>query len=349
MIGDFIPALKGFTVTVCLTFAMPVTVEAAEVKASQTPGCAVDLSGEIMPGDADRLAVVAQEAGLTGEILSGEPKNGAEVAVCLDSDGGSFVEGRDMAHFVHQHGIATRVLASSECYSSCAFLFMAGHSLGYEVDGPRRILTIGGELGFHAPYLDLDAQASYDGRQASQLATLSLQLIADFIAFSSYASPFDHRPMFSMSLLQDALRMGPSELSIVDTVEEVARWGIELDGTRESATLGERDLVQACVNFQAWAFDRSSQTVSDFTWYLPLTRSTHTVRGDETEFGLVDTGGMEVRNCLVEVSGVAQTGFSICSRDEFNGVLLGDCPNGFTFWQPWYYALAPSTPLSNLR
>jgi hypothetical protein len=321
---------------------------AATIGPSRASGCAIELVGEILVGDLERLAAVADAAGLTGEILSGEPKNSADAALCLNSPGGSYLEGRDMAHFVHKHGIATRILGKSECYSSCAFLFMAGHSLGAEADGPRRILTIGGKLGFHAPYFNLDPAATFTGDEASKLATLSLQLIADFIQFSSYTSTFDHRPMFSMSLLQDTLRMGPSELSLVDTVEEVARWSIELAGNRENAILDERQMVQACVNFQAWSFDQPSERVSDFSWYLPLQRSTRMVYGDETEFGLVDTGGMEVRNCLVEVLREPGSGYTICSRDDFNGVQLGQCDEGYGFWQPWYYALSPDTPLSEL-
>ncbi|MBJ6988962.1 hypothetical protein [Devosia sp. MC521] len=292
---------------------------------------------------------MAETAGLTGEIDSGEPKNSADMALCLDSPGGNYMTGRDMAQFVHQHGIATRILAGSECFSSCAFLFMAGHSLGAEVDGPRRILTIGGALGFHAPYLDLKPTETFDGAETSELATLTLQLIADFIDFSSYSSVFDHRPMFSMSLLEDTLRMGPSEMSVVDTVQEVARWSIELDGQRENAVLSDQQLVQACMNFQAWSFDRPSERVTDFSWYLPLQKSTQVVYGDETEFGLVDTGGMEVRNCSVEVNTAPQTGFLICSRDDFTGVQLGQCDGGYGFWQPWYYALPPATPLIDLR
>jgi hypothetical protein len=332
-----------------VSLALPAVGHAAVIEASSKPICAIELSGEITTGDFGRLAAAADAAGLTGEILSGEPKNSENAALCLDSPGGSYIEGREMAHFVPKHGIATRILASSECYSSCAFLFMAGHSLGAEVDGPRRILTIGGQLGFHAPYLALGSDETFSGAEASAMSTLSLQIIADFIEFSSYTSSFDHRPMFSMSLLQDTLRMGPAETSIVDTVEEAARWSIELEGHRESAILDERQMVQACINFQAWSFDRPSKQVTDFTWYLPLKRQTHVVYGDETEFGLVDTGGMEVRNCHVEASSAPQSGFTICSTDDFNGVRLGQCDGGYGFWQPWFFALPPATPLNELR
>ncbi|WP_162901475.1 hypothetical protein [Breoghania sp. L-A4] len=324
-------------------------VLAATIFSSKTPGCAIELSGEIVQGDAERLAAIADQAGLTGAIDSGEAKNSAEKALCLNSPGGSYVEGRNMAHFVHKNGIATRTLATSECYSSCAFVFMAGHSLGGEVDGPRRILTIGGKLGFHAPYFALDPDKPVTGADTNAVSVLSMQLISDFIKFSSYASPFDHRPMFSMSLLGDTLGMMPDQLELVDTVEEAARWAIELDGTREKALLNDRQLVQACVNFQAWEFDLPSTEVTEFKWYLPLKRMMLTLWGEEREFGLVDTGGMEVRHCLVEANNTKESGFIICSRDEFNGVMLGDCEHGFGSWEPWYYALPPATPLTQLR
>jgi hypothetical protein len=323
--------------------------EAATISPSRAAGCAIELSGEITAGDAARLAAAAEIAGLTGEIASGEPKNSEKAALCFDSPGGSYQEGRNMAQFVHQNGIATRIREDSECDSSCAFLFMAGRSFGSEVDGPRRILSIGGQLGFHAPYFALDPRASFSGAETSALATLSLQLIADFIEFSSYTSAFDHRPMFSMSLLEQTLRSGPDQLNVVDTIEEAARWGIEVEGPSESVLLSEGHLVQACANFQAWSFDQPSEIVRDFSWYLPLNRTTATMWGQEMEFGLVDTGGMEVRNCMVQVSNEPAPGFAICSRDEFNGVLLGDCESGLAHWWPWYYAMPPSTALSDLR
>ena len=115
------------------------------------------LAGKIVSGDFDRFYALARDLNLTAKPNSGEPVNTAVSALCLDSPGGKWIEGRQIALFVHKYGIATRVLAGTECYSSCALVFMAGRSLGGEVDGPRRILHVQGRLGSHAPEYEAES------------------------------------------------------------------------------------------------------------------------------------------------------------------------------------------------
>src|SRR5690606_24206908 len=174
-----------------------------------------------------------------------------------------YLEGRKIAGFVHQHGIATRVMADAECFSACAAIFMAGRSLGLEVDGPPRILDVRGQLGFYAPYFNLKNSDSFSGDKVNSLVALNSILISDLIRFGSYVSPFDYQPMFSLSLLGELLLTGPTDMALVDTVEKAARWRIELSGQRAKAKLNEKDLVQTCLNFQAWSLDRPSSETDD--------------------------------------------------------------------------------------
>ncbi|WP_420394231.1 hypothetical protein [Acuticoccus sp.] len=46
-----------------------------------------------------------------------------------------------------------------------------------------------------------------------------------------------YKPIISMTLLQQILLMGPDEFEIVDTVEEIALWGINLEGVAGSFAL----------------------------------------------------------------------------------------------------------------
>lgn len=59
--------------------------------------------------------------------------------VLLDSDGGSVIAGRALAHTIAQNGLSTRV--EGRCYSACTLAFIAGVS---------RQLGPEGQLGFHA-------------------------------------------------------------------------------------------------------------------------------------------------------------------------------------------------------
>lgn len=334
-----------FLATVSLTGA-PV---AATIVPSEKPGCAIALSGEITAGDAERFTELADRAGLTRPIESGEPNNTSDTALCLDSAGGSYQEGQKLARFVHQHGIATRILADAECYATCAFVFMAGRYLGGEMDGPRRILTVGGRLGFQAPVLSISPQASFSGVDISVVANRSMQVVADLIAFGSYKSIFEYRPMYAMSLLEQILRTGPDELVMVETVEHVGRWNIELDGHKERQRLSEPQLIQACVNLQEWSLDKPSENALNYEWQLPLKRSSFSLWGQATEVASVDTGGMEIRNCQIQASAQPMDWLAICSRDDFTGVNLGACFDSAVHWVPWYYGMSPETRLTDLR
>src|SRR5690606_8611325 len=120
----------------------------------------------------------------------------------------------------------------------------------------------------------------------------------------SYVSPFDYQPMFSLSLLGELLLTGPTDMALVDTVEKAARWRIELSGQRAKAKLNEKDLVQTCLNFQAWSLDRpSSETDDDDDQNVfPLERRQFRFWDGMRNFVIVDTGGMETRQCYVEIT-----------------------------------------------
>jgi hypothetical protein len=110
-------------------------------------GCAITLKGEIIDGDLDRLRKAASRQNLLSEPDSGEESNASDRALCLDSPGGNYVAGRLMAGLIHQFGITTRVEAGASCYSACAFMFMAGRSLGGEVDGASRYMHARANVG----------------------------------------------------------------------------------------------------------------------------------------------------------------------------------------------------------
>ncbi|RWC41963.1 MAG: hypothetical protein EOS28_18400 [Mesorhizobium sp.] len=325
------------------------TANAAEISKGHGKGCLINLSGEIVPGDFKRLQSLATAYGLTAPATSGEASNGSDAALCLDSPGGNYVEGRLIAGFVHDYGITTRVPAGASCYSSCAFLFMAGRAHGAETDGPSRYLNVAGHLGFHAPYFKLADDDKFTGKDVAEMLTLSQRVIAEFIKFGSFSSEFDAKPMFSLSLLAETLGSGPNEVAQVDTVEEAVRWGVFLEGTKAGAIIDHRAAVQACLNFQAWMLDKDTdQSGIDYYNSQPLQTVRAELWGENRTFAKIDTGGMEEQYCYVEVSQEPVSGMAICSRDGFNGVSFGDCLNDMAIWVPWYQTLPPATPITAL-
>ncbi|WP_159078954.1 hypothetical protein [Orrella marina] len=115
--------------------------------------------GEVVPGDLKRLAAaVRQHVDCDPKIL---PDTGANCAVLtLDSGGGNYVEGLDIAHFLRKNAIASWVTNGSGCFSACAFAFLGGS--GYSSWRPTgayidRTIEPGATLGFHAPFFTPDS------------------------------------------------------------------------------------------------------------------------------------------------------------------------------------------------
>ncbi|MCA9180288.1 MAG: hypothetical protein KDA51_02525 [Planctomycetales bacterium] len=321
---------------------------AAETRQSNSPDCALQLSGKLVAGDFEAFSREAQAAGLVDGKGGSEARNADSYALCLDSEGGSYHEGRLIAEKVHSLGISTRVRPEARCFSACANIFMAGRSLGDEVDGPSRILHIGGQLGFHAPYYRLPAGQSIPPAQVERIVTQMNVLLSDFIRFGSYSSFSNSRPMFSLSLFQQMLAHGPDEVALVDTVEELARWGIRLEGHKEAAKLTDRQRVQACVNHLAWSLDQPSQRAHDL-----LTVSERVTYDsfwpDPVTFAVIETGGLARQYCNIEITKTAEPGILVCTWNGFNGLVHGDCKEGMALWEPWYWALPPDTKLVDLR
>lgn len=324
------------------------TSQAATITENDTSRCSVTLEGEIGAGDAQALYQIAERKGLLEPPDSGEPSNSPENALCLNSLGGSYLEGRIMAEIVHRYGITTRVEKDAVCFSACAFLFMAGRTRGYETDGTSRYLDAKGRLGFHAPYLQLDENEVFSGAELTSRMTTLNKILAEFIEFGSYSSIFDHRPMFSLALLGQMLSAGPDEMFEVRTIEDASRWGISLSGIPERRKIDENGLITACLNFQAWMVDKSSVD-ENYDPFPRIGEKDRRISGSNSKNWLrIDTGGMEEKFCLIENPGGHTSGLSICSKDDFNGLSYGDCSQVYGIWVPWYYSLHPTTNIRSI-
>lgn len=308
--------------------------------------CTIELKGPIDAGDADRFEAFAKELGLDKQIDNGEGTNPFTTALCLNSSGGSFLEGQRIARLVHEYGIPTRVGENAQCYSSCAFIFMAGRSLGSEYDTPYRTLHIDGKLGFHAPYTQFGADEPIPGGEVNALVRGYNQIVGEFIEFGNYRSIFDYKPAFSPSLLAKLLTMGPTESLDVTTLEDVERWSIRLDGAKVAPSFEPRALANVCENFQAWQTDRTSDAGGE---YLPA-QQIATLTGEQngpTRYHRVDTGGLAERYCLIATEPTPNGGYTLCSVDGFTGVSYGQCPE-YAVYVPGRYSSPPKTALSAL-
>jgi hypothetical protein len=226
-------AVPGFT------GAMPVA-HAAQVTPLKpgTSVCQLVLSGSIEEGDADRLNAALDALG---------NREGRGVRLCLNSPGGNYDEGVKLIDVVLKRGdIGTVIDRGAQCFSACAFLFLAGSTPRSE-DGELaadRTLDVRGTLGFHAPYLPAEP-----GADAAQSTDANFRRGVGAIA---KLLEIDKRELFPRGLLARALQVGPDDILLVDTIEKAGVWSIDLKGYKAPAALSARMLDQACRNLDMW-------------------------------------------------------------------------------------------------
>src|SRR5436853_5617165 len=116
----------------------------ADIQQTGNKLCAFSLDGPIVNGDSNKLRNAISRSRI-------DRYDERTFSICLKSNGGSYAEGLKVAELVFSRGLSTVIEYGSECYSACAIIFMAG--VMPEQIGPMRKLSVGGVLGFHAPYL----------------------------------------------------------------------------------------------------------------------------------------------------------------------------------------------------
>jgi hypothetical protein len=211
--------------------------QSAEVGPGASPGCQLKLEGPIEAGDSEKLSVAFDKFRTEESIFS------SNVSLCLNSLGGNYDEALKLITIVLKRmNVTTVVDKGAECYSACAFLFLAGNAQRSE-DGelaPDRTLDVRATLGFHAPYLESDT---------TEATMLNFRRGVNAIA---KLLEIDRRELFPRGLLAKALQVEPHSLLYVDTIEKAGVWSINLKGYKPPTALTARMLDQACRNKDMW-------------------------------------------------------------------------------------------------
>jgi hypothetical protein len=171
--GYFMRLLRG----IALLLATHTNLLAADIKETTNKLCAFSLNGNIIPGDFDRFSnLILRNRGSIDNL------DERTSTVCLKSFGGSYSEGLKIAELIYSHGISTLIESGSECFSSCAIIFMAGVAPNQLV--PMRKLSASGVLGFHAPYLTMPDE-KYSKEQLEDVVQSMRVAILKLVEFSS--------------------------------------------------------------------------------------------------------------------------------------------------------------------
>ena len=231
---------RGLVVALLLLFPTLPT-QAAEVGPGNAPVCELKLEGAIEAGDSEKLSAALSALGAAGGFDS------RNVSLCLNSLGGNYDEAlKLMTTLLSVTNVATVVDAGAECYSACAFLFLAGNAQRSE-DGelaPNRTLDVRGTLGFHAPYLQTGT--------GTDVAAATIENFRRGVSAIAKMLEIDRRELIPRGLLAKALQVRSNELLYVDTIEKVGVWSIKLKGYKPPAALTSKMLDQACRNKDMW-------------------------------------------------------------------------------------------------
>jgi len=200
------------------------TAGAATVSSLQNDDseCSFLLEGEIKAGDAEQLS---KKFGIFYHQVNRTIFN-SPVYVCLNSPGGSLLEGVDLAKVIIDLGLATRIPENSVCLSACAIAFMAGSFFHPEGDGGSstvRTMHPTARLGFHAPSLTIP-QGQYNEVSVEKAYNVALQAVA---AVSDLRAT-NVIQEFAESIFITFLRTPSSTFTYIDTVGAATRLGVKI-------------------------------------------------------------------------------------------------------------------------
>ncbi|WP_018185177.1 hypothetical protein [Kaistia granuli] len=202
---------------------------AAQVTQVDRPACKYLLKGEIAKGDLEELQAT--------EIKYGD-------SLCLESDGGSYQAGLNIAEYLVGRGIYTVIDRKSHCFSSCAIIFMAGSESEEGIQLSLRRMHITAQLGFHAPYV-LPPVTSYTSEHIKAAYAVGLDAVARMMTLgqNAYGLGEGHIPN---RVILELLKKGPDEVYLVDTVLKSAELDIQLFGVPK-ARWAPPEACNACI------------------------------------------------------------------------------------------------------
>lgn len=239
--------LKRLTLAVFLGASAGVA-QAATVEASdgQGMGCLVRIDGPISAGDADHLAT------LLDELPAPDSTTPVGRRVCLNSTGGDLAESVHMGDMIAARFMGTAVPAEASCESACALMFLAGRFAPSGPDGeiiPDRVLHPRGTLGFHAPPL-LVEDRSYGRDEVNEAYSSALSSMGEILRLRSR-----NGAGIPDSLFLTILNTPVNDMTYVETVEQAARWQIEIAPVSLTAADIEEALRFACLNADGGMLD----------------------------------------------------------------------------------------------
>ena len=203
---------------------------------SHPMGCEYKLTGLINNGDAEKVDKVLQQEDWFATSARGWK-------ICLDSPGGSFIEGVKLAQTFAQNGIGTVVAENDVCESACAIAFMGGSFAHPEAENAyvSRTMHATAKLGFHAPAL-LIPDGKYSEKEVDSAYSIALKAVLELSDMRSSGHEIRE------SLFRAILSTSFEEMHYVDTIGKALRYKINISGIRVSTADAQSIAKNICDN-----------------------------------------------------------------------------------------------------
>jgi hypothetical protein len=223
------PIFSFATYILACTFA-----QAGELR--ETPNiaqCDYLFSGTVERGDAQSIE---------NEI----PASAFGTTLCLDSPGGSFIEGINMFHVIwNKDSIATRVLNGDQCQSACAIAFLGGSVVVGTglIRSQNAVIEPGAVLGFHSPRLVLPRDGVHSASTVEDAYALALN---DTFEMFKLTQVIEHGARgMSELLFSKVLATTPSSMYHIDTIGRASLAGIQVSNV-PIPELSWQGLINVC-------------------------------------------------------------------------------------------------------
>lgn len=337
--------------TVSFVLFSSMGTQAAEIKKSTNPECRIEVVGEIRKGDSEAFE------GFADYLIVNNGESTSASIVCLDSPGGSLIEGMAMAKFILKNGISTRILSNKQCASICAIMFMMGNYRGDEVAGLSRRMHYTSRLGFHRPYLKIDDATNYTSNDLETTYNFGIETIFEIMTVSNQREPWGTAQMIEPELVQRMIATPGTEIFYVTTIEEATRWRIDVDGIPEHIQSGAKHFQYACENALANRVTLTSQLNGDDSilgqgifHFKPL--NSYSVKKIATQSSAPINQRTQIESLRAGYSSIGcqvqilEQSVAICGYDESTDVRIGSCndESGMRYY-PKSLMLHPKTHL----
>lgn len=198
------------------------TLHMPAVTGSFAAGRVIQLRGQIVKGDADKLREIVRSHNLVNCLSPGYCP--FSHVVSLDSPGGSFTEALELAGIIREMNYVTVVGDGAKCESACSLAFFGGFTNYEGRFFPRRFAHVNARLGVHQPSITLP-ERDYSASEVTQILSILSKS-------TNATTQFFLRSGVSIGLMDNMYSTGPDSMYHLSPIEMAGEHILVFDRAR---------------------------------------------------------------------------------------------------------------------